>query len=649
MGDPRDLKLNRREFLAAAATLSAVGTLPHAEAASTRPVRSYRGTRPGVSANYGLAPETPVVIPAKVAREGGGFVDLSWPLKLDGPVTLDFGRKLTGRVKLEIDGPVDYVYASDLEQLDRIREYAGKPNFHYHEPPTYMRGKPVGRIEPHGGGPVALEDEMSVLRYLQLRPAGTVTLRSVSLEFSPPHLPLAGAFTCDDDELNRFWHFGVYTTLLCTQSNVDALVPVLAPGRGYVIWDGARRDREVWAGDLRQSSLVWLHAYDDPEPVRNSLYILWQGRHIQCSESGMLSASGSTHQTLYSYAFWFLINAWEYYLWTGDRDFLRSLMSPMGLDWTFDWIKRKANPRGLLETADGMANSWMYVYELRGELAELAITQTAGLEALASLFDAGGKADKAKEAREWAARLRKLVPERFFDRRLGAYRMQALDHEGPIHYPLDANVLAAVYRVGDDAVRGACLRFLDSPRLRTPVGLRCLWPPFDEKDGDWAKRFPAWHWVHNTTVWPYPNGYAAQARMLSGDMQGGLDAIKAFCRPIDARGHCTIWEAMMPDGSLPFGPDGNTLSFSHAWGGAGSYLLQRHVLGVAPEAPGFVRMSLRPDLGPLKHAAGAVPTPHGPIRVELEKTTAGLRGELRLPKGIQPLHVAGGVEVAIDG
>jgi hypothetical protein len=601
---------------------------------------------PSVSQVYGLAPEEPVVTPVAAAFGSGGFEPIRWPLRLDGPVTLDFGRKLTGRVELEIDGPVEYAYASDPEQLERMLRHAGKAGSSYDIAPSYIRGRPVGRTAPGAPGrPTPLDGELAALRLLRLEPAGKVTLRAVRLRFSPPHLPLAGRFTCDDGELNRFWHFGVYTTLLCTQSNMDAMVPVLAPGKGYVIWDGARRDREVWAGDLRVAGLIWLNAYADPEPVRNSLYMLWQTRHVMCSESGMIAASGSTHQTFYSYAFWFMVNAWEYYLHTADRDFLTALLAPTGLDWTLEWVKRKANRNGLLEAAEGLANSWMYVYELRGELAELAMAQVAGLEAMACLFDAGGRSSQAAAARDMAGRVRRIIPARFYDPQAGAFRMRAMDAAGPVHYPLDANVLGPILGIGDASVRRSCLAFLKSAGLQAPTGLRCLWPPFDQKDGDWAKRFPAWHWVHNTTVWPYPNGYAAWAFMLAGDMRSGIELLKAFQRPIDARGHCTIWEAMMPGGGLPIGPDGNTLSFAHAWGGLGSFLMQRQVLGIAPLSPGFARMTLRPDLGPLAYAAGTVPTPHGPIEVTLERKGGALRGQLRLPAGVEAADVPPGIEI----
>ena len=168
---------------------------------------------------------------------------------------MDFGCKVTGRVWIEIDGPVDYVYAADPEQMERIIANAGKPEFHYDGPPSYMRGKPRGHVEAGGDKPVMIEANLSALRLLRLKAAAPVTLRRCWVQFSPPHLPIAGAFESDDAELNRHWHMDVYTTLLCTQNNLDALVPVMGPGRGYVIWDG--RGGTARSGPATFESRAW--------------------------------------------------------------------------------------------------------------------------------------------------------------------------------------------------------------------------------------------------------------------------------------------------------------------------------------------------------------------------------------------------------
>jgi hypothetical protein len=637
-----DVEMNRRTFLAGTAALPLAGAMGRAIAAEPKAGMGPM-SRPTLSTKYGFAPDMPEVAPVRGGRPGEPLAEIKLPLRFEGELLLDFGRKLTGRVWIEIDGPVDYVYASDPEQMERIIAHADKPGFCYDSPPSYIRARPRGRVTSSGGKPVMIEDTLSALRLLRLRAAGPVTLRRCWVQFSPPHLPLAGSFACNDAELERFWHMDVYTTLLCTQNNLDAMVPVPAPGGGFVSWDGCRRDREVWGGDLRLASLTWLGAYDNAEPIRNSLFMLWQGRHVECSEFGMVPGSGSTHQTFFEWTFWFLVNAWEYYLRTGDRDLLTSFMGPLGLDKTLEWVKRKGNARGFVEAT----NSWMYVYKVSGEMTALAIVQVAGLEAMANFFDVGGRPELAREARAMAAKARSLIPERFFDKQMGGMRMLSLDNPARAHYSIDANAWAVIYGLGDANMRQSCLRFLTRPELQSPVGLRCLFPVFDEKDGDWA-RWPNWQWVHNTTVWPYPNCYAALARIVSGDMAGGLDTLKAFHRPIDQRGHATIWEAMTPEGGLPFGPDGNTLSFCHGWGGAGAHILQQYLLGISPEAPGFAKIGVNPDLGPLDRASGTIPTPKGPIRIELEKTATGLKGKLVLPAGIEAPEAPSGIEVTKD-
>jgi hypothetical protein len=44
-----------------------------------------------------------------------------FPLTCAGALVLDFGRKLTGRVRIELKGRAWYAYASDPEPLSRTR------------------------------------------------------------------------------------------------------------------------------------------------------------------------------------------------------------------------------------------------------------------------------------------------------------------------------------------------------------------------------------------------------------------------------------------------------------------------------------------------------------------------------------------------
>jgi len=59
------------------------------------------------------------------------------------------------------------------------------------------------------------------------------------------------------------------------------------------------------------------------------------------------------------------------------------------------------------------------------------------------------------------------------------------------------------------------------------------------------------------------------------------------------------------------------LDWNHAWGTAPLNIIVRRLLGVRPSAPGFRRAIVDPQPGPLEWARARVPTPHGPIEIEV--------------------------------
>ncbi|MCA9438275.1 MAG: hypothetical protein KC978_20995, partial [Candidatus Omnitrophica bacterium] len=380
---------------------------------------------PTRSERYGFAPENPRVEPVGAYDGNGKPVKPSFPFVLDGDCVLDFGQNLAGKIWIQADGPVDYLYGSDWDQLAWFQQMGEERTTRYGVHETYERACPWGRVEPIDGQPSPLEPSISVFRLLSVRANKPTTIHNCWVDFSAPHLPLAGSFHCSDSELETIWHMGIYTTLVCTQKNTDSQVPVPAPGRGYVIWDGPRRDREVWAGDLRLASLIWLSAYDDPEPVANSLYILWHARHVGCDCEGLIPGSASSQQIFYEWTFWFLVNAWEYYEWTKDENFLQGLMLandllfPSGPDQTLEWVKKNLNADGFVEAT----NSWMWSIKVQGEMAALAMVQVAGLEALAKLYRADNRLEKAAEAQALAEQTRVAIPLAFLDDQANAYRM----------------------------------------------------------------------------------------------------------------------------------------------------------------------------------------------------------------------------------
>jgi hypothetical protein len=72
--------------------------------------------------------------------------------------------------------------------------------------------------------------------------------------------------------------------------------------------------------------------------------------------------------------------------------------------------------------------------------------------------------------------------------------------------------------------------------------------------------------------------------------------------------------------------------WNHAWGAAPANLLPRYLAGVRPLAPGWTKTLIQPQPAHLTKLSSQVPTPHGPIRVDWQKSTN--TWQLDLPKNI---------------
>jgi hypothetical protein len=68
----------------------------------------------------------------------------------------------------------------------------------------------------------------------------------------------------------------------------------------------------------------------------------------------------------------------------------------------------------------------------------------------------------------------------------------------------------------------------------------------------------------------------------------------------------------------------STRSDCHAWGSSPNVELYRTVLGIDTGGPGFSRVRIRPHLGTVTEAAGAVPHPKGIISVRYSGSSAAI-------------------------
>lgn len=176
-----------------------------------------------------------------------------------------------------------------------------------------------------------------------------ISLKSALAVFIYRDLEYKGSFRCSDEKINKIYDTAAYTCHLNLQ---------------HMVWDGIKRDRLVWIGDMHPEMLTVRSVFGPLDIIAKSLDFARDQAPLPLYMNGMAS-----------YSLWWLIIVWDWYFYTGDIDFLksegeyaRSLLKPLcgkvGEDggdclesYFLDWpthqkpISEKSGVRALLKIA----------------------------------------------------------------------------------------------------------------------------------------------------------------------------------------------------------------------------------------------------------------------------------------------------------
>ena len=95
---------------------------------------------------------------------------------------------------------------------------------------------------------------------LELLSDAIVLVKNIYAVSVEPEFPNEGSITTNDEQLNEIIRVATRTLKLCFQN-------------GY-IWDGIKRDRLVWCGDLHPEILASLYMFGNTQNIKNSLNFL---------------------------------------------------------------------------------------------------------------------------------------------------------------------------------------------------------------------------------------------------------------------------------------------------------------------------------------------------------------------------------------
>ncbi|MBM3495809.1 MAG: alpha-L-rhamnosidase, partial [Armatimonadetes bacterium] len=402
-----------------------------------------------------------------------------------------------------------------------------------------------------------------------------VQLRQIEAVMLYRPIERIGAFECSDDRLNAIWDTGAYTVHLCMQDH---------------LWDGIKRDRLVWIGDMHPETCVVATVFGQCDVVPLSLDYVRDRTPLPNWMNGISS-----------YSLWWILCHHEWWRRHADGDYLVEQR-----EYLADLLRivcERVGPDGC-ERLDGHRFlEWPTARDQTAIDAGLQALVVMALRAGADLSAVLGDHAAASIARETAQRASTFGREPTYSKQANALtvlaqmadpvtvneRILAMDPYRGISTFYGYYVLEARARAGDivgclDLIRNYWGGMLD-------MGATTFWEHFEL---DWTP-----------------------------------DAV-----PIDQ-----LPEPGRPDIHADFGDHcfvGLRHSLCHGWAAGPTAWLSEHVLGISPATPGFGSVRVEPHLGDLQWARGSVPTPLGAIHVEHRLADDGsLETELDLPSGME--------------
>jgi hypothetical protein len=407
----------------------------------------------------------------------------------------------------------------------------------------------------------------------------TIHLREARAILRYRDIPYLGSFKSNDERLNQIWLTGAYTVHLNMQE---------------YLWDGIKRDRLVWLGDMHPEVSTITSVFGYNEVVPKSL-------DLACEQFPLPRWMNN----MSAYSMWYLIIQYEWYMQHGQRDFLEKHKPYiLGL---IDLMDSKIDATGKETLASSRFLDWPSSPNSEGvEAGYRALLYWAlkDAEKLCQIFGENTAAQKSKAAAERLSRFVKghnnLKQAAALMAVAGVADPNVMCDEvvsvgGPKGfstfyglYMLEAQALAGQYREALDIIRQYWGGMLD-------MGATTFWEDFDL---DWTKN-------------------AARLDELTPagkkDIHGGFGA---YCYP------------------------GYRHSFCHGWASGPTAWLTKHVLGVEVVEPGCKVLRITPHLGDLEWVEGTYPTPFGVVSIRHTKNNAGsVTSQIKAPKGVKIIKV----------
>jgi hypothetical protein len=408
---------------------------------------------------------------------------------------------------------------------------------------------------------------------------GVLSLESIRAVTLMRDMPYLGFFRCSDERLNEIWKTAAYTLHLCCQE---------------YIWDGIKRDRLVWMGDMHPEVMSMMAIFGPQDVVNKSL------DYMQAT-----TPPERWMNNMPSYSLWWLRCQHDWYFYTGDLEYLRGRHEYIkalyaNLDKFIDDQNKCVLPSGFLDWPSQANRPAVDA----GMHALMLMAYENGVTMATLLND-----DELRvKCAEGVTRLKKHLPEPHGSKQVAALLALSGLRDAEV---MNREVLAQNDTVGVSTFYGYYMLEAMAAADNVELGIRTVRDYWGAMLDMGATSF----WEDFNVSWTN-NAFRIDEMPVEGkkDIHG------------DYGDYCY---------------KGFRHSFCHAWAAGPAPWLTAHVLGVRPVAAGCRKVEVKPHLGDLDWVEGAYPTPLGVIRVRHEKKSDGtIESTINAPAGVHIVRLA---------
>lgn len=414
------------------------------------------------------------------------------------------------------------------------------------------------------------ESGFRFVRIILEEPNSSLRIKALSAVEIVRDIPYLGSFECDSELLNRIYSTAAYTCRNCMQQ---------------FIWDGIKRDRLVWVGDMHPEMLTVRTVFGPQQVFEDSLDFM----RNQTPLSGWMNG-------MPSYSLWWLIMVWDWYFYTGSTAFLEK-----NREYALE-LARKIEAL-VDETGEDHLPGYFLDWPSHETPWEKAGTRALMALCLRKTSLLAGVCGDAKLAGDCLAKA-ELICATALDTH-GAKQVEAFAALSGWSDTVTAgkNILSGGAK-GFSTFMSYYL-FTVAARADAPGAIEVL-----------KEYYGAMLSMGATTFWEDFNiDWMENAAPIDAPVPEGKSDIHG-----DNGAFCYI---------------GLRHSLCHGWSSAVTAFLAETVLGITIAEPGCKKLILRPNLCGMSYARGTYPTPHGVVTVSHTATPDGIKTEYSAPEGVE--------------